>query len=187
MVATDYATIITQDRTIPLPTTNELLFIYPPATGVKTGKTPAAGPTLVASAATENEAHVSVILDAGEDRFAASIRALEHGFATYERVDLALRGERYARVEVPFGREEKVDLVAEESVDGLVDESSEVEREAEVMKDLPCSARPGTKLGEVVVKVDGKRVGESPLVARRGYDEASLWERVWYTVGGIFA
>jgi hypothetical protein len=22
-------------------------------------------------------------------------------------------------------------------------------------------------------------------VARRGYDEASLWERVWYTVGGI--
>jgi serine-type D-Ala-D-Ala carboxypeptidase (penicillin-binding protein 5/6) len=33
--------------------------------------------------------------------------------------------------------------------------------------------------------VDGRVVGESPLVARRGYEEASLWERVWYTVGGV--
>jgi serine-type D-Ala-D-Ala carboxypeptidase (penicillin-binding protein 5/6) len=78
-----------------------------------------------------------------------------------------------------------VELLARESVDGLVDGSSDVERETTVIKDLPGSARPGTKLGEVVVKVDGERVGESPLVVRRGYDEASLWERVWYTVGGI--
>jgi hypothetical protein len=34
--------------------------------------------------------------------------------------------------------------------------------------------------------VDGEQVGESPLVARRGYDEASLWERVWYTVEGVW-
>jgi serine-type D-Ala-D-Ala carboxypeptidase (penicillin-binding protein 5/6) len=55
-----------------------------------------------------------------------------------------------------------------------------------VFEDLPASARAGTKLGEVVVEVDGERVGESPLVARKGYEEASLWERVWYTVVGIF-
>jgi serine-type D-Ala-D-Ala carboxypeptidase (penicillin-binding protein 5/6) len=81
IVATDYATITTQDREIPLTTTNDLLFIYPLATGVKTGTTPAAGPSLVASAAAENESYLSVVLDAREDRFAASIRALEHGFA----------------------------------------------------------------------------------------------------------
>jgi D-alanyl-D-alanine carboxypeptidase (penicillin-binding protein 5/6) len=78
-----------------------------------------------------------------------------------------------------------VDLVAEGSVAGLVDGYPDVEREVKVMEELPDSARPGTKLGEVVVSVDGERVGESPLVARRGYDEPSLWERVWYTVGGI--
>jgi D-alanyl-D-alanine carboxypeptidase (penicillin-binding protein 5/6) len=187
MVATDYATITTQDREIPLANTNELLYIYPPATGVKTGTTPAAGPSLVASAAAENESYVSVVLDAREDRFAASIRALEHGFAAYERVDLILQGKRYARAHVPYRRGEKVELVAKESVDGLVDSNSGVEREARVLEDLPGSARPGTKLGEVVVRVDGQRVGESPLVARKGYDEASLWELVWYTVGGIFA
>jgi D-alanyl-D-alanine carboxypeptidase (penicillin-binding protein 5/6) len=81
IVTTDYATITTQDREIPLTTTNDLLFIYPLATGVKTGTTPAAGPSLVASAAAENESYLSVVLDAREDRFAASIRALEHGFA----------------------------------------------------------------------------------------------------------
>jgi serine-type D-Ala-D-Ala carboxypeptidase (penicillin-binding protein 5/6) len=185
MVGTTYASITTQNREIPLATTNDLLFTYPPATGVKTGTTPAAGETLVASAAAEDESYVSVILDAREDRFAASIRALEHGFAAYDRVNLVVEGERYARAGVPFRREETVDLVAEGSVAGLVDGNPDVEREVRVMEELPDSARPGTKLGEVVVSVDGERVGESPLVARRGYDEPSLWERVWYTVGGI--
>jgi hypothetical protein len=49
-------------------------------------------------------------------------------------VDLAVASEQYARVDVPYRRGETVELVAEESVEGLV---------------------------------DGERVGESPLVARR--------------------
>jgi D-alanyl-D-alanine carboxypeptidase (penicillin-binding protein 5/6) len=187
MVSITYATISTQDREIPLTNTNDLLFTYPPATGVKTGTTPAAGPSLVASAAAADESYLSVVLDAKEDRFGASIRALEHGFATYDRVDLVVEGERYAKSGVPYRQGETVELVAEQSVGGLVDGTSDVEREARVLEDLPGSAAPGTKLGEIVVKVDGERVGESSLVARRGYDEASLWERVWYTVGGLFA
>jgi hypothetical protein len=68
-----------------------------------------------------------------------------------------------------------------------VSDSPEVEREAKGFEDLPGSAEPGTTLGEVVVKMDGERVGETPLVARTSYDVASWWEQVWYTVGGIFA
>jgi D-alanyl-D-alanine carboxypeptidase (penicillin-binding protein 5/6) len=154
---------------------------------VKTGTTPAAGESLVSSAAKGDEAYAFVILDAGEDRFAASIRALEHAFAAYDRADLVVRGEKYAGADVPYRREESIDLVAERDVEGLVDASPEVEREITVTKNPPDSARAGTRLGEVVVKVDGRVVGESPLVARRGYEEASLWERVWYTVGGVFA
>jgi D-alanyl-D-alanine carboxypeptidase (penicillin-binding protein 5/6) len=120
LIATDYATIITQDREIPLTNTNNLLFIDPLATGVKTRTTPAAGPSLVSSAA-ENESYVSVVLNAKEDRFAASIRTLENGFAAYDRGDLIHRGEQYARAHVPFRRGETVDLVAREDVDGLVD------------------------------------------------------------------
>ena len=185
MVSTQYATIVTPYREIPLTNTNELLFAYPPATGVKTGTTPAAGESLVSSAARGDEAYAFVILDAGADRFGASVRVLEHSFAAYDRTDLVVRGEQYAGSGVPYRRDESVDLVAAEKVEGLVDASPEVEREIIVTKNPPDSARAGTRLGEVVVKVDGRVVGDSPLVARRGYEEASLWERVWYTVGGV--
>jgi serine-type D-Ala-D-Ala carboxypeptidase (penicillin-binding protein 5/6) len=43
IVSTEYASIYTADREIPLASTNKLLFSYGPATGVKTGTTPAAG------------------------------------------------------------------------------------------------------------------------------------------------
>ena len=186
MVATEYATITTQDREIPLTNTNELLFSYAPATGVKTGTTPAAGEALVASAARGDEPYVSVVLDAGEDRFAASMRLLEHGFAAHDRKNLVAEGERYAEADVPYRRGETVPVVAQESVDGLVDADSQVKREVEVVRVLPPAARRGTRLGEVVVTVDGTRVGASPLVAAKGYEEAPAWRKVWYTVEGVW-
>jgi len=76
--------------------------------------------------------------------------------------------------------------VTQSSVDGLVDASSDVERNVDLVEDLPDSARVGTRLGEVVVKVDGKKIGETRLLAEKGYEKASLGQRVWYTVEGIF-
>jgi len=101
-------------------------------------------------------------------------------------VNFIAEGKQYAKADVPYRRGETVDLVAKENVDGLVDGNSRVECGVRVFEDLPASARPGTKRGEVVVRVDGERVGESPLVARNGYEEASLWERVWYTVSSLW-
>ncbi|HEU4494830.1 MAG TPA: D-alanyl-D-alanine carboxypeptidase family protein [Rubrobacteraceae bacterium] len=185
LVSTEYTTITTQDREIELVSTNELLYIYPPATGVKTGTTPGAGPSLVASAAAEDETYVSVVLD-DVDRFASSVRLLDYGFTVYDRTDLVVRGEQYARAEVPYRRGEMVGLVAKRNVEGLVGKDPEVRRETRVFEDLPGSAKKGMTLGEVLVEVDGKQVGEAPLVASRGYDAATLWERVWYTASRPF-
>jgi hypothetical protein len=49
--------------------------------------------------------------------------------------------------------------VAQNSVDGLVDASSDVERDVDLVEDLPGSARVGIRLGELVVEVDGKKIG----------------------------
>ncbi len=185
MVGTTYASITTQDREIPLTNTNELLFTYAPATGVKTGTTPAAGPSLVASAAAGDESYISVVLD-DADRFNASMRLLEYGFAAHDRRDLVVDGKLYARADVPYRREETVPLVAEKGVPGLVDADSNVEREIRVMEELPRSARPGTRLGEIVVEVDGEKVGGTALVAGEGYEKASIGERVWYTASGLW-
>jgi serine-type D-Ala-D-Ala carboxypeptidase (penicillin-binding protein 5/6) len=186
IVSTDYAIIYTPYREIPLANTNELLFSYGPATGIKTGTTPAAGETLVSSATIGDESYVCVVLDSVEDRFAASVRALRYGFAAYDRADLVVRGKRYASVDVPYRRDKTVDLVAKDDVEGLVDASPDVERDVNLVKNLPDSARAGTRLGAVVVRVDGKKIGETSLVASKGYEKASLGQRVWYTVEGIF-
>ena len=76
--------------------------------------------------------------------------------------------------------------MAQSSVDGLVDASSDVERNVDLVEDLPDSARVGTRLGEVVVKVDRKKIGETQLLAQKGWEKVSLGQRVWYTVEGIF-
>ena len=186
MVSTQYATVYTPYREILLTNTNVLLSTYGPATGIKTGTTPGAGESLVSSAARGDESYVCVILDSQEERFAASVRALRYGFADYDRTDLVLEGKRYATIRVPYRRDESIDLLAKDSVAGLVDASPRVERDVELAADPPASAAAGTRLGKVVVKVDGKEVGTTPLVASKGYERASLGQRVWYTVGGIF-
>lgn len=184
IVATAEAEFTTQDRSIPLVNTNELLFTYELATGVKTGTTPAAGPSLVAAGASGNESYVTVVLD-DEERFADTRMLLDHGFETYDRRPLILENRQYGRVDVPYRRGETIGLVAKNSVPGLVDGSSEVEREVAVDEDLPDSLRPGDQLGTITAKVNGEPVGETPLVARRGYEKASLGEKLWYTVEGV--
>jgi D-alanyl-D-alanine carboxypeptidase len=186
VVSTEYATIDTPYREIPLTSTNDLLFIYGPATGIKTGTTPDAGESLVSSASRGDESYVCVVLDAREDRFEASERVLRYGFAAHDRKNFVVEGERYAGIDVPYRRGETVDLVARESVDGHVDASPDVERDVDLVDDPPDSATAGTRLGEVVVKVDEKKVGETGLLAKKGYEKASLGQRVWYTVEGIF-
>ena len=185
MVSTEYATIHTPYQRISLVNTNELLFSYGPATGIKTGTTPAAGESLVSSASMGDESFACVVLGAKEERFAASVRTLRHGFAAYDRRTLVLEGRPYATIDAPYRRDETVDLVAQGDVDGLVDGDPDVEREVELVDRPPLSARSGTMLGRVVVKVDGKVVGQTPLVAKEGYKKASLGQRVWYTVGGF--
>lgn len=186
VVAMRYATVSTPEREISLATENDLLFAYPLATGVKTGTTPGAGSSLVASAASEDESYIAVALGSRVDRYADAVALLEHGFAAYERPTLIEEGERYARAGVPYRRDERVPLVASEDVEWIVDSASEVEREVSVMEELPDSASRGDRLGEIALKVDGERVGESPLVAARGYEEAPIWRRAWHSVSELW-
>jgi D-alanyl-D-alanine carboxypeptidase len=185
IVDTETATISTQSREIDVFNTNDLLYAYEPATGVKTGTSPEAGPTLVAAAKEGDESYLAIMLDAkGEEyRFEAARTALDFGFADYEREALVREGEVYEEVGLPFRREESVGLAAAEDVPGLVGPGLEVERRATV-KEPPPGARAGQELGTVEVLVDGQSVGSAPLVTARGYEEASLWQKIRYWTSG---
>ncbi len=187
IVATTDATISTQTREIEFSNTNQLLSTYPPTTGVKTGTTPQAGANLVASAEANDESYISVVIGAegSEERFLASEALLEYGFTNYDRESLVSQDEVYEELSLPYRPDETVELGAAEDVIGVVGAGSEVERRVTTEEELPPSAAAGEELGEVEVLVDGQRVGESPLVAQEGYEEASLWDRVSYTAGGL--
>ena len=187
IVDTKDATISTQNREIEFSNTNQLLSTYPPATGVKTGTTPQAGANLVASAEANDESYISVVLGAedSEERFRASEALLEYAFNNYDREPLVSQDEVYEELPLPYRPEETVELTAAQDVIGVVDAASEVERKVTTEEELPPSAEAGEELGEVEVLVNGQRVGESPLVAREGYEEASLWDRISYTAGSL--
>ena len=185
------ATINTDGREIEIFTTNSLLNSYEPATGIKTGTSPEAGPSLAASAETDGESYIAIVLDAAAedgtpgDRFEDSETILEYAFGGFDRAALVARDEPYEKLPLPYRRGEEVDLVATEDVFGPVNTASGVERRVST-PEPPPSARAGQELGEVEVLVEGQSVGRSPLVTREGYEEASLWQRVRSAAGGLF-
>jgi serine-type D-Ala-D-Ala carboxypeptidase (penicillin-binding protein 5/6) len=186
LVGTSDATISTQNREIEIFNTNQLLTTYPPATGVKTGITPQGDANLVSSAEAGDESYIAVALGAedSEEHFRASETILEYAFTRYDSKVLVSQDEIYEEVPLPYRRGESMELVATKDVSAVVDDSSEVQRRI-TTEELPLSASAGEELGEVEVLVDGQSVGSSPLVAQEGYEEASLWDRVWYAVEGL--
>jgi serine-type D-Ala-D-Ala carboxypeptidase (penicillin-binding protein 5/6) len=186
IVDTEEATVSTQNREIEFTNTNLLLYDYEQADGVKTGTSPQAGPCLVASAREGDEYYIAVVLDAaGEEyRFDAARTVLEYGFDYYEREPLARKGEVYEEIQPPFRREESVGLVAARDVPGPTGPGLEVERRV-TAREAPPAVKAGQELGTVEVTVDGKSVGSSPLVAKRGYEQASLWQKIRYWSSGL--
>jgi serine-type D-Ala-D-Ala carboxypeptidase (penicillin-binding protein 5/6) len=185
------ATISTQDREIDTFNTNLLVvpnsgYYYGPATGAKTGTSPQAGPCLVASAQSGDESYIAVVLDAAEDlqRYEAATTALEYGFGEYESEALVQREDPYADLELPYRRGETVKLVAARDISALAGPGLKVERRT-TNEEAPPSAETGSKLGTVTVSVEGRNVGSSPLVVQKGYEEASLWQKVTYWAGGL--
>ena len=185
------ATISTQDREIDTFNTNLLVvpnsgYYYAAATGAKTGTSPQAGPCLVASAKSDDESYIAVVLDAAEDlqRFEAGRTALEYGFGEYEHEPLVERGDPYVELKLPYRRGETVKLVAAKDISALAGPGLEVVRNP-TSQEAPPSAEAGRKLGTVEVSVDGRSVGSSPLVVQEGYEEASLWQKVTYLAGGL--
>jgi serine-type D-Ala-D-Ala carboxypeptidase (penicillin-binding protein 5/6) len=185
------ATISTQDRKIDVVTTNLLIlpnsgYDYGPATGAKTGTSAQAGFCVVATAQSGDESYIAVVLDAAGNlqRFEAARTALEYGFGEYERKPLVESQEPYAELELPYRRGETVKLVAAKDVTALAGPGLEVVR-SKTTQEAPPSAKAGRKVGTVEVSVDGRSVGSSPLVVQKGYEEASIWQKVTYLAGGL--
>jgi serine-type D-Ala-D-Ala carboxypeptidase (penicillin-binding protein 5/6) len=192
LIAQTEATIETQgveDREIQTYTTNELLYSYPAATGVKTG-TGEEGYMLISSAEAQQESYIAAVLgaDSSAARFTASENLLSYAFGNFEQRALVEEGQVYAEKEIPF-RGRTIELTAADTISATVEEGAEVERRIRG-GELPPSASEGDEVGQVEVIVGEESVGTSALLASEGYEEASFWQkttgRVTGWIGGLF-
>ncbi len=172
---------------------NELLFLRPWVTGVKTGHTFGARYVLVGSGRRKGVDLIAVAIGAptDEDRFRDDLELLEYGFSQYRRRLPVRAGQvfarpsiRYAGGELPLraARTVAVGVRRGESIDVAVRAPSEVEG----------PIRRGAELGAATVYVDDRHVATVGLRAGHSVPEASTFDVVssfvaenliWFALG----
>jgi serine-type D-Ala-D-Ala carboxypeptidase (penicillin-binding protein 5/6) len=166
---------------------NALLWLYPGASGVKTGFTSGSGFCLIATARRHGRALAVVVLGGGDEVFSDAAALLNHGFAAYERRALVGEGEALGSVRVRGG---EVPVVAGDGLDALVavEGSDAIER---ILKTSPGAAYPppsGSVVGSLRLTAAGATLGSVPIVAADlGVPEepvGSWWSRAAGAVSG---
>jgi D-alanyl-D-alanine carboxypeptidase (penicillin-binding protein 5/6) len=164
-------------------TLNDLLYMAPWATGVKTGHTFDAGYVLVGSGSKKGVSLVSVAIGAPteETRFTDNLILLEWGFSQYRRRLPIRRGEDLADPEIRYSGGE-LPLRAARSLQVGVRRGQQVDVRVQAPREVEGPLRRGARLGEATVFVAGRRAGSVPLRAGRAVPEASLFDRARSTV-----
>ena len=146
--------------------TNQLLWDYKGADGVKTGTTREAGPCLVASATRGGRQLIAVVLNSG-DRWDDSVRLLDHGFDDFILHRLANQGEKVGDVEVAAGMANRVFLTSARDLNIVlpVGAGGELESIIEARKGLTAPIKQGEEVGEIRAVLDGEVIKRVPLLA----------------------
>lgn len=152
--------------------TNQLLWGYQGADGVKTGTTSAAGQCLVSSASRDGRRLIAVVLHSG-NRYADSVKLLSYGFSQFEKRTVIRGGEPLARVVVPDGVRELVSAGCDRDLSVVVPVKRAgglIEKVATVDGEIDAPVKYGVEVGKVQVFVDGSPVAEARLVTLENAD-----------------
>jgi serine-type D-Ala-D-Ala carboxypeptidase (penicillin-binding protein 5/6) len=177
-----------------LHTWDDLLSMFSPTIGVKTGHTSQAGWCQVAAARGRGVTVYATILG-GPSR---SVRntdlesLLVWGLAQFRVVPLIEPRHVYATAELPYGKE-RLDLVAAKPHDGVARLGHSLTEKVVAATAVSLPVKQGDVLGRVEVWDRGKLRGSSALVASRTVNKPGLVSRLgWYAgrtlhnLGGLF-
>lgn len=143
---------------------NVLLWLYPGATGVKTGSTAGAGFCLIATARRDGRELAAIVLGGRDEVFSDAAALLNHGFDAYELRTLVEEGEPLGSLAVRGGT---LPVVAGEALAVLVRDGEEagVDR---VLTASPRAAYPAamnTVVGTLRLQGRGGTLGRVPVLA----------------------
>jgi D-alanyl-D-alanine carboxypeptidase (penicillin-binding protein 5/6) len=169
---------------------NVMLWLFPGASGVKTGFTAGSGFCLMAKADRGNR-HLAVIVLGGRDEvFSEAAALLNHGFAAYDMQTLVQEGEPLGSVRVRGGQ---VPVVAGGRLRALVRMGAEgaIERILTASRGVAYPPPSGSIVGTLKVTLSGETLGRVPvLVADLALPEApsgSWWGRAAGAVSGALS
>lgn len=165
---------------------NRLLWKDPTVDGVKTGYTQAAGYCLVASGERDAMRLISVVMGAKSPnaREQASLELLNYGFRFYESHRLYAAAKPLDNLRVWMGDIERVPVGPARDVVAVIPRGrySGLAARLEKLPELRAPIPKGTRVGDVVVDLDGAEVLRVPAVALETVSEGGLWRKATDTV-----
>jgi serine-type D-Ala-D-Ala carboxypeptidase (penicillin-binding protein 5/6) len=181
-----YSTREYRYNNITQPNRNRLLWLDPHVDGVKTGHTEAAGYCLISSAKRGERRLIAVVLGTASDgaRAQESQKLLNYGFQFYESVPVYLKGATMSTLPVWKGAEEKLHAGVSRDLYLTLPRGDAQRLHAELVSQQPLIApvAAGQKVGMVRISLDGKPLGEYPVVANEAVPEAGFFGRMWDTM-----
>jgi serine-type D-Ala-D-Ala carboxypeptidase (penicillin-binding protein 5/6) len=142
---------------------NVMLWLYPGASGVKTGSTAGAGYCLVATAQRDGRELAAVVLGGRDEVFSEAAALLNHGFAAYHMRTLVSEGAPLGSVRVRGGT---VPVVAGEELEALVrvQDTGEIERIVAASRSVAYPPASGSEVGTLRVTSGGTLLGQVPVL-----------------------
>ena len=163
-----------------LTNTNRMIKIYPGANGIKTGFTQEAGYCLSASATKGDLTLIAVIMGSSTSkiRFAEASKLLDYGFANYDSVKLAEKGEPMGTIMIEKGDPNMINAVAPEDISTLIKkgEKDHIRGELKFNKSILAPIQKGDKVGEMVVYKKDKEIARYPVVSEEKVEKASFFD-----------
>ena len=165
---------------------NRLLWLDPTVDGVKTGYTEAAGYCLIASSRRGPRRMLSVLLGSTSEatRAQESQKLLNWGYLFFDSAKLYEKAQTVRAIEVYKGAAREVRAGLANDLYVTVPKGSADKLKVELHSQQPLSApiAAGQRLGSLRVALDGKPVGEYPLIALEAVPAAGIFGRAWDTL-----
>lgn len=169
---------------------NRLLWRDSTVTGLKVGRTVQAGFCMAASAQRGDQRRVAVVLGGRSDaqRTQDALRLLNYGFENFDSVQLYRAQQPVKVVPLYRGTRATVSMGFAQDFHLLVPAGSAVRVKAEVITQRPIVApvRKGQRMGALRLMLDGKPIGDYPLVALHDVTVAGIFGRGWDSIRLFF-
>jgi D-alanyl-D-alanine carboxypeptidase (penicillin-binding protein 5/6) len=161
--------------------TNKLVRFYPGVDGLKTGFTREAMYCLTATAEKDGMRVIAVVFGAPtpKDRNAQVTKMLDYAFSQYKTHPMFERNHVMGSAKISKGKDRTLDVVTSEPISLLTKKGENIEdvsQKVTVQKDLKAPIKKGDPVGELVIEKNGKKLIQSPLVAKEDIDKASWWD-----------